>query len=66
MHKMGKLNLDVEVGDTLHIGEAKVAFIVKISRHAGIRYNLQPICLLYIERWIKYCGKIQNLSILLR
>lgn len=36
MHKMGKLNLDVEVGDTLHIGEAKVQIVKKSGRLARL------------------------------
>ena len=36
MRKMGKLNLDVEVGDTLHIGEAKVRLEEKSGRLARL------------------------------
>lgn len=36
MHKMGKLNLDIKVGDTLHIGEAKVRLEEKSGRLARL------------------------------
>jgi len=36
MRKMGKLNLDIKVGDTLHIGEAKVRLEEKSGRLARL------------------------------
>ena len=36
MHKMGKLNLDIKVGDTLHIGESKVQLLEKSGRLARL------------------------------
>ena len=36
MHKMGKLNLDIKIGDTLHIGETKVQLLEKSGRLARL------------------------------
>ena len=42
MHKMGKLNLDVKIGDTLHIGEAKVRLEEKSGRLARLSIEADP------------------------
>lgn len=36
MRKMGKLNLDIKIGDTLLIGEAKVRLVQKSGRLARL------------------------------
>lgn len=42
MHKMGKLNLDIKIGDTLHIGESKVQLLEKSGRLARLSIEADP------------------------
>lgn len=42
MHKMGKLNLDIKLGDTLLIGEAKVRLVHKSGRLARLSVEADP------------------------